>query len=48
MSRIGKQPIVIPKGINVQIDKNMVSVKGPKGFSTLVIHPTVNVEMDGE
>jgi len=48
MSRIGKQPIVIPKGINVQIDKNTVSVKGPKGFSSLTIHPSVDVEMQGE
>ncbi|MEW6378829.1 MAG: 50S ribosomal protein L6 [bacterium] len=48
MSRIGKQPIVIPKGINVQIDKNILSVKGPKGLTELNLHPHVNVEMEGE
>ncbi|MEW5804702.1 MAG: 50S ribosomal protein L6 [bacterium] len=48
MSRIGKQPVIIPQGINVQIDKNTISVKGPKGFSTLGIHHSVHVEMEGE
>lgn len=31
MSRIGKKPIEIPKGVEVKIDGNSVSVKGPKG-----------------
>lgn len=31
MSRKGKQPISLPKGVEVKIDGNMVSVKGPKG-----------------
>lgn len=31
MSRIGKQPITIPEGVEVKIDGNKVSVKGPKG-----------------
>ena len=31
MSRIGKKPIVIPKGVEVKIDKNTIEVKGPKG-----------------
>ena len=32
MSRIGKQPIIIPQGAEVKIDeKNLVTVKGPKG-----------------
>ncbi|MCL6584435.1 MAG: 50S ribosomal protein L6 [bacterium] len=48
MSRIGKQPVVIPKGIEVQIDKNVLSVKGPKGLNMLNIHPAVMVERQGE
>ena len=31
MSRIGKLPITLPKGVDVKIDGNKVSVKGPKG-----------------
>lgn len=31
MSRIGKQPIPLPKGVEVTIDGNAVAVKGPKG-----------------
>jgi large subunit ribosomal protein L6 len=31
MSRIGKKPVVIPAGVEVTLDKRMVSVKGPKG-----------------
>ena len=31
MSRIGKQPIAIPAGVEVKIDGNTVTVKGPKG-----------------
>ena len=35
MSRIGKMPIVIPKGVDVKIeDGNTVIVKGPKGSLT--------------
>ncbi len=31
MSRVGKQPIPIPKGVEVRIEGNQVTVKGPKG-----------------
>lgn len=31
MSRIGKKPVVIPAGVEVTLDKRVVSVKGPKG-----------------
>src|SRR3989339_744574 len=34
MSRIGKKPIVIPEKVEVQITKNSISVKGPKGQLT--------------
>ncbi len=41
MSRIGKQPIVIPKGTEVTIQKNVVKVKGPKGELTRIINPPI-------
>jgi large subunit ribosomal protein L6 len=31
MSRIGKKPIVIPKGVTIKVDGNTVAVQGPKG-----------------
>ena len=31
MSRIGKKPITIPKGVTIKIDGSAVDVKGPKG-----------------
>ena len=31
MSRIGKKPIVVPAGVEVKLEKNLVIVKGPKG-----------------
>ena len=31
MSRIGKKPIPVPKGVTVKIENNVVAVQGPKG-----------------
>ena len=42
MSRIGKKPIAIPKGVEIKIDKNVVSVKGPKGS----LHKTFSTDVD--
>lgn len=38
MSRIGKVPVQIPSGVDVKIDGNVVSVKGPKGTLTQTFH----------
>ena len=46
MSRIGKQPITVPSGVDVRIDGRTVTVKGPKGtLSHTVIEP-ITVERD--
>lgn len=48
MSRIAKNPVVIPKGATVTVKDQLVSVKGGKGTLELAIHPTVEVkEEDG-
>ncbi|NBS41079.1 50S ribosomal protein L6 [bacterium] len=50
MSRIGKKPILIPSGVDVIVDGQNVTVKGPKGTLTRTVHAhvTVSVEdMDG-
>ncbi|MDQ7780972.1 MAG: 50S ribosomal protein L6, partial [Planctomycetota bacterium] len=41
MSRIGKQPIPLPDGVQVVVDKNEVRVKGPKGSVEQKIHPDI-------
>ena len=48
MSRIGKKPVVIPAGVEVQIaEGNVVTVKGPKGELTYTFHPDMILKMDG-
>ena len=48
MSRIGKQPIPIPGGVKIAIDKGMVKVEGPKGKLEQAVHPNMKVESDGK
>ncbi len=43
MSRIGKQPIPIPSGVEVSIDGQNVSVKGPKGVLDLKVAEPITV-----
>jgi len=45
MSRVGKKPIEIPSGVEVKVDDNQVSVKGPKGALTYATRPEVKVEV---
>ena len=43
MSRIGKKPIAIPQGVEVNIDGNKVTVKGPKGTLTQEFLDSVSI-----
>ncbi|MCG3209605.1 MAG: 50S ribosomal protein L6 [Anaerolineae bacterium] len=43
MSRVGKLPIPIPKGVSVNINKNAVIVKGPKGELSRDLPPEINI-----
>ena len=45
MSRIGKQPIVVPDSVNVTYDNRRLKVKGPKGELSRVIHPDVDLDV---
>lgn len=47
MSRIGKKPIVIPAGVTITIDNNLVTVKGAKETLSQQIHPLIKVEQVG-
>jgi large subunit ribosomal protein L6 len=44
MSRIGKLPITVPSGVDVNIDGQDVSIKGPKGTLTLTIAEPIVLE----
>lgn len=46
MSRIGKLPIKIPQGVTVNINKNHVLVKGPKGQLSKDFLPEINIEQE--
>ncbi|MGA1582925.1 MAG: 50S ribosomal protein L6 [Saprospiraceae bacterium] len=48
MSRIGKAPIALPKGVDVSVDakSNVVTVKGPKGQLTQRVDPDLSVSVD--
>ncbi|MSR36994.1 MAG: 50S ribosomal protein L6 [Gemmatimonadetes bacterium] len=46
MSRIGKKPVNLPKGVDVSVKKQTVRVKGPKGDLTMNIHPALSVKVD--
>jgi large subunit ribosomal protein L6 len=48
MSRIGKQPITLPAGVDVTVGSNEVSVKGPLGTMKQPIAPTLTVKRDGD
>ena len=47
MSRIGKKPVDVPKGVTVTIDGNTVKVKGPKGELQRTFHREMAVSMEG-
>lgn len=46
MSRIGKMPVDMPKGVEAKIDGQRVTVKGPKGSLELDVHPEMAVVLD--
>ncbi|MFN8454333.1 MAG: 50S ribosomal protein L6 [Anaerolineae bacterium] len=49
MSRIGRLPVALPKGVTVKINKNAVTVKGPKGELTRDFPPEIEItQEDGQ
>lgn len=46
MSRIGRKPIDLPAGVNVQVDGSAVLVKGPKGALRVPISPGIKVQQE--
>ncbi len=48
MSRIGKAPIIVPSGVEVQIQGRQVAVKGPKGELDIEVPVDITVRQDGD
>ena len=46
MSRIGKKPVVIPDGVEVKIDGQVVTAKGPLGTETVELREEVTVKVE--
>ena len=46
MSRIGRQPITLPKGVEITVGVDQVTVKGPKGTLTKPMHPAMNLKLE--
>lgn len=47
MSRIGKLPVEIPSGVEVKVENNVVTAKGPKGTETVEIRHEIEVKVEG-
>ncbi|GAA5230523.1 50S ribosomal protein L6 [Arthrobacter cryoconiti] len=46
MSRIGRLPISVPAGVEVKVEENLVSVKGPKGTLALTVANPITVALE--
>jgi len=47
MSRIGKKPVPVPKGVDITLQGQALKVKGPNGELALDVHPDMKVAMEG-
>jgi large subunit ribosomal protein L6 len=46
MSRIGRMPVALPEGVKVNINRNQVTVAGPKGSLTRDFHPDMEIALE--
>jgi len=46
MSRIGNKSIEIPAGVEVKLEGNVITVKGPKGTMTKEMHKDMKITVD--
>ena len=47
MSRVGKMPVAVPKGVDVAIKDDQIIVKGSNGALTRTLNPLVAINVDG-
>ncbi|QTH42147.1 50S ribosomal protein L6 [Cohnella sp. LGH] len=48
MSRIGRKPIQVPNGVNVNLDNNVITIKGPKGTLSRTLHGDMKVSYESD
>ena len=48
MSRVAKNPVLVPAGVDVVIGGGEITIKGPLGSLTQFVHPSVKVEREGD
>jgi large subunit ribosomal protein L6 len=48
MSRVGKNPVLVPSGVTVDLKGQALKIKGKKGELSLVVHDDVSVAKDGD
>lgn len=46
MSRVGNKPVTVPSGVQVSLEGNRVTVKGPKGELSRTFHPDMTIAMN--
>lgn len=46
MSRIGNKPITVPNGVDIKIENNHITVKGPKGTLERTIEPEISIKLE--
>ncbi len=46
LSRVGKRPVELPKGVTASIAKNTIEIKGPKGNLSRILPPNVDVQIE--
>jgi large subunit ribosomal protein L6 len=46
LSRVGKRPVELPKGVTASVANGKIDVKGPKGQLSRVIPPNVDVKVE--
>jgi large subunit ribosomal protein L6 len=47
MSRIAKNPVAVPTGVEVKLNAGKLNIKGPKGALEYTVHPSVQVSQEG-
>ncbi|MCL2656396.1 MAG: 50S ribosomal protein L6 [Betaproteobacteria bacterium] len=48
MSRVAKNPVVLPQGVDATVSADGIAIKGPLGTLKFALHPSVAVERDGD
>lgn len=46
MSRIGRKPVTIPKGVKVEIENKNINIQGPKGNLKATIHDAISMNIE--